>query len=414
MAHFNRSRMNRFYLVIFISLVFVGCTIPMEVFDQTSSVKNANSIGNFHSTEIFTDRMSDEIWSSEEGDCLVVNQEDNITFSGNGALHVKWDKISRGCPWLGMGFGWDGWAGKNFSKIYENSAIQFKIRTAGEDMKSLPVAFCMEDYGNVQAWAGFSGGMLAADKITKEWSTITIPILSFGWEEFEADITNVKQFMIQFEAAGDVYIDEMKVVPHKGNLRKRAIVNATSNVPEFDLSQLNLSPEAASVIQVGDNLITIQVDDKNLHVKAMIKDDSPLSNAQEGKDIWNGDALEIAFGTNHLAPVRRKTFLASDQQIGIRASDNPMVWNWRTQKPVSEAKVKTVKTTNGYNISATVPLSVFGIENLQSGEVYGLEVAVDQGTLSGRQEQLRWNRPEDGGFYKDPSLWGEMFIQKTN
>ncbi|MFT4662706.1 MAG: hypothetical protein ACI8XB_002999 [Patiriisocius sp.] len=392
-------------------LVFAGCTVHMDVFDQESFVDSKNSIGNFHSTDIFSDRMSDEIWSSKEGDCLVVTQEDSITYSGSGSVHLKWDKISGDCPWLGMGFGWDGWSGKNLSKIYETSAIQFKIRSGGEPMKSLPVAFCMEDYSNLQAWTGFSRKMLDTETISDEWSTMTIPILSFNWEEFEADITNVKQLMIQFEAAGDVYIDDVKIVEHKGSLKKQAVVNISEN-RELGRTNFTVDNSDETVILIEKSKVFVEVDENFMYINAFVIDETPLENTGEGDKIWDGDGLEVAFSTNAEAGNRRRAFLVSDQQIGIKASENPMVWDWKKHVQIKDAVVNTKRTETGYVIDAVIPLSHFGIKGFQEGSTYGLEVAIDSGTSSGRQMQLRWNSPDQDGFYKDPSLWGEMLIQK--
>lgn len=54
----------------------------------------------------------------------------------------------------------------------------------------------------------------------ESWATVTLPIGDFGWEQFGADETNIKQMIIQFEAAGDVYFDEIRVVPFYRNFKQ--------------------------------------------------------------------------------------------------------------------------------------------------------------------------------------------------
>jgi hypothetical protein len=240
---------------------------------------------------------------------------------------------------------------------------------------------------------------------------MTIPILSFNWEEFEADITNVKQLMIQFEAAGDVYIDDVKIVEHKGSLKKQAVVNISEN-RELGRTNFTVDNSDETVILIEKSKVFVEVDENFMYINAFVIDETPLENTGEGDKIWDGDGLEVAFSTNAEAGNRRRAFLVSDQQIGIKASENPMVWDWKKHVQIKDAVVNTKRTETGYVIDAVIPLSHFGIKGFQEGSTYGLEVAIDSGTSSGRQMQLRWNSPDQDGFYKDPSLWGEMLIQK--
>ena len=308
-----------------------------------------------------------------------------------------------------MGFGWNNWAGKNFGKIYDHSALQFKIRSASETMKSLPVAMCLEDYGGLQAWTGFSGKMLDTETITTEWSTVTIPILEFNFEEYGTDVSNIKQFMIQFEAAGDIYIDEVKIVEHQGSLKRRATLFYDQKA-DLNLGTLVPASSVAPCVEVGDHDIYLAIDDENLYVHAIIADDSPLQNSQEGDEIWNGDGIEIALSTNSDSPSRRAYYLKSDRQIGLKATDNPYVWDWRSHKKMEDAYIFTELADKGYILKAQIPLKSLGVESFELDKVYGLEVAIDQGTTDGREVQMRWNSPDREGFHKNPSLWGEVLI----
>ena len=123
--------------------------------------------------------------------------------------------------------------------------------------------------------------------------------------------------------------------------------------------------------------------------------------------------MEIAFSTNPEASTRRNLYLVSDQQIGIKATPIPEVWNWRKHKQVGNALAFSEFTDRGYLLKAQIPLKSLGIDGFEDDVIYGLEVAIDQGDENGRQEQMRWNSPDAEGFDKNPSMWGEMIFKST-
>jgi len=141
------------YSILF--LLFLGaCISPKEVslFDQPSSQPKPKGIGNFYATEIFSDFITHEIWFTQSASCVSVNVSEEIKRTGEGSLHLKWDKVSQACPWLGIGFGWDNWNGKNVKSIINHAAIEMWVRTVEGSRATLPWAACLEDYTGAQAW----------------------------------------------------------------------------------------------------------------------------------------------------------------------------------------------------------------------------------------------------------------------
>jgi len=392
-----------------IMLSISACFTPQQVFTPTNEIEEEN-INGFYAVNVFEDHLSKDVWFSDEGDCLIVEGDTENAYSGEGGLHIKWDKVSGNCPWLGIGFGWDGWNGKNLANIYATTAIQFRLKAVEGEVKSFPVAMAFEDYSNLQAWAGFNSKMFQGEADENGWRTVTVPILAFNWLEMEADISNIKQFMIQFEAAGDVYLDEVKIVEFSGGLRKRAELMVSSESVNIEELLENVSDENANSNLSGRSNIQLQVNKGYLIVVAEVEDDTPLENSQKESEIWNGDALEIALSVDPTSSQYRSYYLPTDHQIGIRANEDPMVWNWRKNRKVPGAQVLIKKLDNGYRLAAKIPLREFGITAFEAGQIYGLEMAIDKGTINGRTEQLRWNSPDVGGLHENPSLWGEMLI----
>ena len=67
-------------------------------------------------------------------------------------------------------------------------------------------------------------------------------------------------------------------------------------------------------------------------------------------NLWNGDAIEIAFSTNGAADPQRKFLLLSDQHIGINCGENPYLWNWKLNQTINNGTGRVPK--NGVRIPA--------------------------------------------------------------
>jgi hypothetical protein len=88
-----------------------------------------------------------------------------------------------------------------------------QIRSQTDTLKSLPLALALEDYTGSQCFIGFSAKYLNGKRIMPgSWTAVAIPLSDFPFERFQTQSDMIKQFIIQFEADGDVYIDNIKLV----------------------------------------------------------------------------------------------------------------------------------------------------------------------------------------------------------
>lgn len=391
----------------------ISCTNFKEasLYPQKNSVKEPESIGSFYALSIYDDYMNNEHWLSPSNGCLKASVSTDIKFKGNASLHFQWDKSQDGCPWLGAGFGWDNWSPKNLSSILNTAAIEFKVRTEKGTVNGLPLAASLEDYSGNQAWIGMSPNTIKGGKVSEKWTTVTLPLSEFEYENSDIDLSNIKQFIIQFEAEGNIFIDEMKIVPFTGSLKKRLVIKSNLNAVQIDGTMKLQEWSNASIAQFNGHKIYLELDDEFLYVGAIVKDLSPLQNNKNEKDIWDGDAIEIAFSANPESPKKRKSFLFSDQHIAIRANEKPMIWDFKKAKEI-KAEIKTKQIADGYFLEAIIPLSALGFPDFQKDKIMSLELAVDLGNSSGKREvQHRWNSGSREGFHKNPSLWGELLIK---
>ena len=395
-------------LLVVLSATIFSCSIkPVSVYETGSGGDSVQHIKNVYAINIFTDYVTSELWKTEDTSCIIVKNIFDSTMIGEGGLYIKWNKTSGGCNWVGIGIGWDGWNGKNLQEIYNEAAIPFMARSPKGTQPGLPWAMAFEDFGGGQAWAGVFSNFIEGGKITEQWTKVQIPLTAFDFNQFDADKSGIKQLIIQFESEGEIFFDDLKIVPTQTVESKLAIVPFVNKLVTVDGIKDNIYLGDGFILENGQ--VWLAVNDKNMMVYAEVNDASPLQNIQSGKDIWNGDALEIAFTTNAAASANRKAFLLSDQHIGIKATTAPVLWNWRNNTAAT-GNVMTKKTTTGYIVEALIPLDQFIAAPFIAGNNYQIEVAIDAGTTKGREKQYRWNNPYNEGFHTSPQLWGKMRI----
>lgn len=192
----------------------IGCVAPKEIglydVENNDTEKNING---FTQLSIFKDDMNADVWFTKNATCLMVKSEQEQKYAGKGAMKIQWNKQAGGCPWLGLGIGWDGWSGKDLSQIHSTAAISFRVRTDDKPMNQLPWAIGLEDFNGAQQWTGCTADVVVNGPIGKDWTQIVVPLTKFNLENSAMDMYSVKQLMLQFESSGTVMIDEIEIIP---------------------------------------------------------------------------------------------------------------------------------------------------------------------------------------------------------
>jgi hypothetical protein len=208
--------------IIITSLAFISCTQLIScksfvgvkqkgLYDIVQS-NNMEEINGFNAIYIFKDDFDKSVWVSPETQCVTMKQEYKEVFADKGALHVKWDKVSGGCKWIGIGFGWNNWMAKDMLDITDIAAVQMQVKSVKGSFTNLPVAFAFEDYGGVQTFYGFNKTLVTQTFNDSTWTSVTIPLSNFNFTKNDFNIESVKQFMIQLEGDGDIYLDNIKFI----------------------------------------------------------------------------------------------------------------------------------------------------------------------------------------------------------
>ncbi len=152
-------------------------------------------------------------------------------------------------------------------------------------------------------------------------------------------------------------------------------------------------------------------DESKLYVLVQVADPTPLRNAHRGADLWNGDGIELFVGYEDLE--RDGSLQFSDRQVLISAGEPPdgkrsYIAHAPAQVPCA-VTVSPAVDGKGYVLEAAIPFAALGFTP-KEGQVIAFDLAIDDGSGSGRQRQLMWS----GGARNsgDRTEWGRARFVK--
>lgn len=367
----------------------------MSVYEQPASADTLSHVGNFYSVDIWNDYITNEFWfSPDTAACLQVTNAFDLNDNGNGSLLLQWNKQA-GCSWLGIGFGWDGWASKNLSQIVDRGAIQFMARSSSGNLKGLPWAMALEDYNGAQAWAGVFPEFIDNQEITGQWTRVQVPLKAFDTKMFHADLSMVKQLIIQLEADGVVYIDDVRVVD-LGEHNNRSV-----DISYNGSSRTLLDHPGASV--------QMALTDSSIVLTAVVEDAIHVGTSSEEWPKMENDGLILAFSSNPDLDNSRKQLFLSDRLLFLPAMKNGLVWDDVNRQTLARP-VLFEKTASGYRLTAELSFRELGISKWEQDENYLLDVAVVDRQSSELVVRYRWNGDDKPAFERNPSTWGSIHV----
>ena len=177
------------------------------LYDAVNPDNQYEHINGFASLTVLQGPAGDAFWTAGTAACLKAKLTAQNTYL------INWNKPGGGCPWVGLGVGWDQWSGKNLGPILDVAAVELVVRVPeGQPVKSFPWAFGLEDYSGRQAWMGMSADRILNGPVGPGYRAIRLPLTAFNWREMKTDPSNIKQFLLQFEADGVVEIHSIRIV----------------------------------------------------------------------------------------------------------------------------------------------------------------------------------------------------------
>ncbi|MGC6433417.1 MAG: sugar-binding protein [Crocinitomicaceae bacterium] len=398
-------------LFIFIKCFLLGQVIDKDLTNESKSnfrFKKINlyegeefskpNVRGFQHLDVFDGSIID-FWTSEGADCI------NYDFNENKTLTVRWNKDQSGCDWVGIGFGWSNWIGKDINYVYDTLALELTVKSIdNRPISNIPWAFCFEDYSDEQVWLGYDKSFLQPVSDEKGWSKVIVPLNEFPITKSEVDLSNVKQLMIEMFAEGTIEIKSIRLIPFSGHKNKEFNAYSSSTI---DIDG-NLIDWKMPFEKIGSNNFSVSYDEEYLYFAFQIFKNTTRQNGQVKSNLWNGDAVEIAFSSNPFADPDRSKLLLSDFHFGINCGINPYVWDFVQNAYADEVNFQIHDFDKGYNLEFKVPLKLVKRNDSTLPKSILFEAALNLGNGSERIEQVRWNSNEKEGFYKNPSLWGKL------
>lgn len=153
--------------------------------------------------------INDDGWGLVTDVCQSVEVTSMDPASGSAALRLQWDTAQDRCFRGSAGVSWDQWYPVDVTPIADAAAIQFQARLASGSAPSVPLQIGLEDYGKRVSSAPLSAAFAAGGSLTTEWQTVTIP---FSALDGDADLANVKQLVMLMDGAGEVFLDDIRLV----------------------------------------------------------------------------------------------------------------------------------------------------------------------------------------------------------
>ncbi len=357
----------------------------------------------FTADVIYSDVLTSEGWNTKAKGCLSVENTKKAAYKGSGGLHIAWNRQGQGCPWLGIGFGWDNWTGKDLSRIKNTGSITFFVRMTQGERANLPWAIGLEDFSGRQAWLGMNTAAIKGENIGREWVKVELPLSEFDWHDQKTNASNIKQIIFNLEADGEVFMDEIRILPYESGIRKRYSLPVNQNAASLPVfSELHISEK----MRFHNHAFAMSVEGNYLHLFGKL---NISSTASEHEPLLFD--VEMAFATDKYANPRRLRMVNSDMHLGFRLGQKQHVVNLRNEELIPNTEIKQQRSNGHIEFEAKIPLQSLGISEFADGMLYGLEIAVNS-IEDGTKKQVRWNDDNNHDFASNPSKWGEVLVVK--
>ena len=156
--------------------------------------------------------------------------------------------------------------------------------------------------------------------------------------------------------------------------------------------------------------INLAYDDNYLYLFAQVKENSPATNAHKGRNIYNGDGVELFIGANNVQ--EGGTLQVRDRQIILAASPdglpNYMWYNGVLQQPEIKTITKKDADGNGYVLEAAIPFKDLNIPDIYKSRKIRFDIGLNDGDDRQRNTQYMWNGTESNSRTRDD--WGILIF----
>lgn len=381
-----------------LAIIFFNSCITMQelsMFEEPPLKQVPENVAGFYGLEIYQDELNNDFWHTKNPECYQVEEVSGISPFSEKAMKVSWDKDKGVCTYIGMGFGWNGWMSKDMSNVYDSAALSMYVKPLKGQFTNLPVAFAFEDYSGKQAWLGFTTKAVVQSKAVDGWVKIELPISEFNWKEQQASLGNIKQLIIQLEAVGDFYFDEIKIEKRIGGFSKRYHASYDESI-ETDIPSAVW--ETQNTIEIGDHIFQLTATNTELKMK-LVPNSKSIGAEKSSFEMYIRSVPGLKGGINRFASYDRKIevdFSKNKPTLFLNAQELHLQNNWFKLLP-----------NDGFELE--IPLSAINMPNIQLMKPYYFDIAV-----SNSEEKKIWNSSNSQQLKMAPYSWGELVFIPTD
>lgn len=206
------------YICYFTLIVFISCDAIKQVELYETVQNNSDPFLSFENKHIFIDSQKSGVWGVKKNDCKDISFDSINNHVGSDHLHIKWDG-DKNCKYLGFGFSWGNFKGKNLIPLINSTAFECMIRVDTGSISKLPLFFSLLDYSEKQCFGKINILGIENGEITQKWTKVTIPLSTFPYWKKGVNMGNIKELRIELQRSGNIHIDDIKLVPHNHNYK---------------------------------------------------------------------------------------------------------------------------------------------------------------------------------------------------
>jgi hypothetical protein len=160
--------------------------------------------------QIFDDAfINNNVWGLISDECQKIELTNTEYSEGNKSLHVRWDTRIGNCKLTSFGVSWNKWNPVDLTSVKDAIAFQFDLKMASGSASTLPFFIGFEDYERAKTFVNLKSEFVEGGQYTADWKQVTVPVSAIP---AKVDIKRIKQLYFNLEGAGEVYIDNLKMV----------------------------------------------------------------------------------------------------------------------------------------------------------------------------------------------------------
>jgi len=160
-------------------------------------------------------------------------------------------------------------------------------------------------------------------------------------------------------------------------------------------------------------------DTGNLYLAVRVRDEAhvQINSGANLRYLYKGDDVEIQLDANLSGDFNTTTLTSDDYQLGLTPGNfgslTPQAYQWlpaAQEATRASVTVQVRQVTNGYELEARIPWSVFGITPA-GGNRYGFAVSISDNDLAGTATQQSMVSNVGTRRLTNPTTWGTLILQ---